>query len=86
MPAGSDQLPSPALSTLGGGQFSVDPRVPKELKTLERVFQFDLELPAGTPVSGTGGRVYVRFGHGSEPLARQWYRQGRQLFLRRFGI
>ena len=86
VPAGSDQLPSPALSTLGGGQFSVDPRVPKELKTLERVFQFDLELPAGTPVSGTGGRVYVRFGHGSEPLARQWYRQGRQLFLRRFGI
>ena len=31
-----------------------------------------------------GGRAYVRFDHGSAPLASQWYEEVRRLFLSRF--
>ena len=33
-----------------------------------------------------GSRVYVRFDHGSEPLARQWYRSLRQVFLKQLNV
>ena len=42
--------------------------------------------PAQQGILNVGGRVYVRFDHGSEALAAQWYRQGRQLFLARFNV
>ena len=33
-----------------------------------------------------GGRAYLRFDHGWEPLGLQWYRRARQLFLSRFNV
>jgi len=45
-----------------------------------------VELPASHGIVNVGGRVYVRFDHGTESLAGQWYRQGRQLFLSRFNV
>jgi putative peptide zinc metalloprotease protein len=33
-----------------------------------------------------GSRVYVRFDHGSEPLAQQWYRSLRQVFLKQLNV
>jgi putative peptide zinc metalloprotease protein len=33
-----------------------------------------------------GGRAYVRFDHGRVPLAAQWYRQMREIFLSRFNV
>jgi len=33
-----------------------------------------------------GARTYVRFDHGGQPLAKQWYRSLRQLFLRQFNV
>jgi putative peptide zinc metalloprotease protein len=86
VPGATDRLPSPALGTQGGGQIPVDPNDSENVKTLVSVFQIDLKLPAATPISGLGGRVFVRFDHGKEPLAFQWYRQIRQLFLKRFGV
>lgn len=53
---------------------------------MRKIFQVDLELPAQRGLVNVGGRVYVRFDHGWEPLAAQWYRQGRQLFLARFNV
>lgn len=84
VPAASDQLPSKALTEAGGGRFAADPRDSNQLKTLARTFQFDLELPAGAASANFGSRVLVRFDHGNEPLAEQWYRRLRQLFLSRF--
>ncbi len=84
VPGGLEQLPSPTLSTVGGGRIALDPSDGQQLKTFEKMFQFDLE-PQGMP--GTiflGSRVYAKFEHGSEPLAFQWYRSLRQLFLKRF--
>lgn len=33
-----------------------------------------------------GTRVHVLFDHGAEPLAQQWYRRLRQLFLRQLSV
>lgn len=94
VPAATDQLPSMALSVAGGGQFGLDPSsktqageaLEGEARTLAQLFLFDLELPAGAAVAGIGQRVFVRFEHAPEPLARQWYRGIRSLLLRRFNV
>jgi putative peptide zinc metalloprotease protein len=81
VPAGSSELPNAALGALGGGEFKIDLQDETGRTSTERVFQFDVELPAGTPVSGIGGRAYVRLEHGTEPLWRQWSRSLQQLLL-----
>ena len=86
VPAASDELPSPALGSEGGGQVPMDPKDPKGQKAIRKVFQIDLQLPLALGIVNVGGRVYVRFDHGREPLMTQWYRQGRQLFLSRFNV
>jgi len=86
VPAASDELPSPALGSEGGGQVPLDPRDSKGHTAIRKVFQIDVELPASHGILNVGGRVYVRFDHGTESLAGQWYRQGRQLFLSRFNV
>lgn len=86
VPAASDELPSAALSTAGGGSFATRPDAEQPNIALERLFQFDLELPEEARVSIIGERVYVRLLRDPEPLALQWYRRGRQLFLSRFNV
>ncbi len=86
IPAASALLPSPALGLTGGGTLPVDPSDEKGEKAFEPVFQLDLSLPAGTDIRQIGERVYIRFNHGREALALQWYRLGRQLFLRTFSV
>jgi len=86
VPAAADRLPSAALGSVGGGKFQVDPQDEQGTRTLDPIFQFDLSLPPGTAIGNAGGRVHVRFDHGTEPLAQQWYRSLRQLFLRQFTI
>ncbi|HMB72272.1 MAG TPA: HlyD family efflux transporter periplasmic adaptor subunit, partial [Gammaproteobacteria bacterium] len=81
VPGGTDRLPTAALGTLGGGSFAVDPRDPEGMQLLERVFEFELALPADAPSEFLGNRVYVRFDHGYEPLGFQLYRSLRQLLL-----
>jgi putative peptide zinc metalloprotease protein len=86
VPAASEELPSQALGSEGGGQVPLDPHDSKGHKAIKKLFQVDLELPAQRGLLNVGGRVYVRFDHGREALASQWYRQGRQLFLARFNV
>jgi len=86
VPSASDELPTAALSPAGGGKIPVDPKDPNRLKTLQRVFLFDLTLPDSAKPSAFGGRVYVRFDHVNEPLAVQWRRRVRQLFLSHFHV
>nr|WP_305906944.1 hypothetical protein [Methylomarinum sp. Ch1-1]MDP4519658.1 hypothetical protein [Methylomarinum sp. Ch1-1] len=84
-PEATNALPSPALATINGGNIVIDSRSEQALRTREKIFQLDLAYsPVGVGSEIIGQRVYVRFDHGAEPLARQWYRSLRQVFLRHF--
>jgi putative peptide zinc metalloprotease protein len=86
VPKASDYLPSRALGTAGGGSIPIEPSDEKGLRAYEPIFQFEIHLPDDVPISRIGGRAYLRFYHREEPLASQWYRSIRQLFLRHFDI
>lgn len=86
VPAGEEYLPSRVLATEGGGKITVDPRDTNGTKTLQRMFQFDIELAQSFDVPFYGERAHVRFDLQMEPLAMQWYRGIRQLFLTYFNV
>lgn len=86
VPAASERLPTTALGSEGGGQIVVDPRDPKGVTAIQKVFQVDVELAAQSSRLNVGGRAYVRFDHGWEPLVVQWYLAIRQVFLSRFSV
>jgi len=86
VPAATDQLPSAALTTEGGGNVAVDPSSKESLKAFEKVFLVDLELPAQSEHYFVGSRVYVKFNHEWQPLADQWFRSLRQIFLGHFDV
>jgi putative peptide zinc metalloprotease protein len=89
VPGGDEYLPSRALASDGGGEIATDPRESRGPKALGRVFQIDIEL---TPLASEdaaptfGQRAFVRFEHAPEPLAAEWYRGLRLLFLSRFNV
>jgi len=86
VPAGDATLPSPALSAQSGGAIATDPRETKTSKALQRFFQFDVELEDADRIDHFGQRLFVRFEHRMEPLAVQWYRSIRLLFLTAFNV
>ncbi len=86
VPGALEQLPSMILSTAGGGQIVLDPTTGSQMKTFDKMFQFDIEPEILRPSILIGARVYSKFHHGYEPLAFQWYRNIRQLFLKRFNV
>jgi putative peptide zinc metalloprotease protein len=86
VPAASADLPAAALGTEGGGELPVDPRDEDARTTTARVFQVEVELEQSRRYVNVGGRAFLRFDHGHAPLAEQWYRQLRQLFLSQFDV
>jgi putative peptide zinc metalloprotease protein len=86
VPSASEQLPSAALGSGGGGEVAIDPSDEQGARSVQKMFEVEILLPAELSVTNAGGRVYVRFDHGSQPLVGQWYRQVRQLFLSRFEV
>ena len=86
VPAATDELPSMTLSLQGGGKIGVDPGKSGDPRSIEKLFVLDLELPPGEQPNYLGGRIYVRFEHPPEPLAGQWYREIRRVFLKKFNV
>lgn len=86
VPSASTALPSAALGQRGGGSIQTDPADGSGLTALTSLFQAEIGLPASLPGIGVGQRVHVRFDHGTRPIAQQWYRSLRQLFLRHFDV
>lgn len=86
VPGASERLPSPALGSAGGGPLAIDPGDSSGQKTLQKFFEIELKLPPEERTLNVGGRAYVRFHHGWEPIGFQWYRKARQLFLSRFNV
>jgi putative peptide zinc metalloprotease protein len=86
VPAASDQLPSPAFGSQGGGEVAVDPADQEGRRSVQKYFQVDVELDAEKRPVHIGGHAYIRFHHGWEPIGVQWYRSARQLFLSRLSV
>jgi putative peptide zinc metalloprotease protein len=86
VPGATDRLPSSALGSAGGGEVAIDPRDAQGKTAFQHIFEFELELSDPLQIQNFGGRVFVRFNHGFEPLAKQIYRGLRRLFLRRLNI
>ena len=82
-PSATRQLPSAALGDRSGGPFASDPSDSTGQRSLESVYVIDLTLPAHS-LERVGGRAWVRFDHGTEPLAVQAWRRAAQLFLQHF--
>ena len=86
VPEATTELPSLALSVVGGGEVAVDPQGDGAARSFLTHFVFDLGTDAHLENHWYGQRVYVRFEHGLEPAALQLYRAVRQLFLSRFNV
>ena len=86
LPALSQNLPSMALSTLGGGAIPVDPGSGEVPLALGNWMQLEIEPDQSLTADRLGGRVYVKFHHGFEPLWPRIYRSVRQVFLKQFGL
>lgn len=86
IPSLTDTLPTAALSTQGGGNFTLDPEAPERLQVLERVFNLELAPERDWKVASLGMRVYVRFRHDWEPLGWRFYRATRRVFLRQLNV
>jgi putative peptide zinc metalloprotease protein len=85
IPAATYRLPSKALSQEGGGEIQTDPFDKDGVKTRDQYFQFEVSLPESVGYAHIGQRVHVRFAHGYEPMAWQWYRSFEELFLDELG-
>ncbi|OIN06649.1 PqqD family peptide modification chaperone [Oceanisphaera psychrotolerans] len=86
VPAATHRLPSLALALQGGGSIGIEPGQQEPI-ALDPLFLLELQAQSSAPIStALGGRVYVRFEHTPEPLAMQWYRVLRDLFIRKFGV
>lgn len=86
VPGASQQLPTAALGSAGGGEIAVDPRDKHGTATLSQVFQLELTIPAQARAEFLGSRVFVRFDHGYLPVGIQVYRAFRRLLLRQFSV
>ena len=84
-PSASNELLSKVLSVEGGGRIALNPGTDDVLRTYEEYFQFEIDVP-DAPKHTTEERVFVRFKHDPEPLARRWYRSVRRVFLRTFSV
>ncbi|MGB5764818.1 MAG: HlyD family efflux transporter periplasmic adaptor subunit, partial [Sedimenticolaceae bacterium] len=85
VPAASDTLPSAVLGSRGGGAIQVDARDERGLKTLHKVFAFDIAVPFNAATRYVGSRAYVRFEHPARPLMARWYDSVRRLLMDRIG-
>ena len=85
IPAATYRLPSKALAEDGGGRIKTDPFDKDGVKTKDQYFQFEVSLPGSFSHQNIGQRVFVRFTHGYEPMAWQWYRSFEELFLDELG-
>ena len=67
-PKASLQVPSPALTSIGGGDLAADPQK-DGYQVLEPVFDLEIAWPALAPPTHIGSHVQVKFEHTPQPLA-----------------
>jgi putative peptide zinc metalloprotease protein len=82
-PSATNTLPNKALGDQGGGALSTNPEDKTGLTSTLPIFWVDLSLINGS-VPRAGGRAYIRFNQVSEPMAQQFFRHVKQIFLSQF--
>ena len=82
-PQAGVKVPSPALTTLGGGNLVADTGDATGHTAVEPVFDLQLAWPAGAPDVQVGGHIDVKFTHPPAPLARRLVAGIRRAFLQR---
>jgi putative peptide zinc metalloprotease protein len=82
-PAATRKLPSAVLGDRHGGNILIDPADKEAIRTLAPVFVVNLKVPDYAPTR-IGGRAWVRFDLGYEPVGWQLLRRLKQLLLRDF--
>jgi putative peptide zinc metalloprotease protein len=85
-PAALDHAPAPSLTQEGGGPILLDPSSPNHDRPLDRFYQIELAVPDSKLLERIGGRVFVRFDHGAEPIAQRFMRSTRQVLLRALNV
>jgi putative peptide zinc metalloprotease protein len=83
-PAATRELPSAAMGDRAGGPFPIEAGDADGTRSAEPVFIVDLAVDSSA-LRRVGGRVWVRFDHGSAPIAYQLWRRTQQVFLRLVG-
>jgi putative peptide zinc metalloprotease protein len=87
IPFQHEQLPSPALGWLGGGEVAVSVSDETGLKAAEPFFQIYAYLKSDQDVDYLHGKSgKIRFTMRAEPLLVQWIRDLRQLLQKRYRI
>ena len=75
LPLATDTLPNRLLGSGGGGEVAVDARDESGVRVMSNIFQVEISLPLNAAGNYLGQRIYVRFIHQRESLAKQWLRQ-----------
>ncbi len=82
-PQASVKVPSPALTTRGGGNLVADAADATGHTAVEPVFDVQLAWPTDAPDVQVGGHVDVKFTHPPAPLAKRLASGIRRAFLKR---
>lgn len=86
VPLASNTLPSSALGSHNGGAIQADARDVSGLTAIDRVFAFDISVPATHHALFIGGRALVRFSHARKSLLPRWHQSLFQAFKDTFQI
>jgi putative peptide zinc metalloprotease protein len=86
VPSGLLALPSAALGPQADGLHAVDPSDPQGLRTLSRVFHFEVVMDAPALPAELGARAFVKYRAPSEPLFAQVARRVRQTLLSKLDV
>ena len=85
-PSALDHAPAASLSTDGGGPMLLDPASPRHDRPLDRWYEVVVGTPDPLPASRIGGRAFVRFDLGAEPVAWRMLRSLRQTLLQALNV
>lgn len=86
VPAASTQLPSMALSTMGGGDVEVAQGEDGQPAALVDHFHLEIRPERFEHRRRVGEKIRVKFQHEPQPIGQQAYRRLRQLFLSEFSV
>ena len=81
-PMATTKVPSPALTSLGGGELAVDPDSHGD-RLLKPAYDVELAWPKGVPSAPIGTHVQVRFVGAPEPLGIRIKRRVQRAFIGR---